>query len=54
MTFLGFILFRNELKPDTAEALRLLREGSIRTVMITGDHPLTGIHIAKQSGMLGE
>jgi len=34
LTFYGFISFRNELKPDTTEALRKLREGAIRSVRI--------------------
>jgi magnesium-transporting ATPase (P-type) len=50
----GLILFRNELKPDSAAALKLLREGAVRTVMVSGDHPLTAIHIARQSGMIAE
>eukprot|EP00463_Aulacantha_scolymantha_P002696 TRINITY_DN342_c0_g1_i1.p1 TRINITY_DN342_c0_g1~~TRINITY_DN342_c0_g1_i1.p1 ORF type:complete len:119 (-),score=20.19 TRINITY_DN342_c0_g1_i1:28-351(-) len=52
MKGVGFILFRNQLKPDTAEALTLLRKGNVRNVMITGDNIQTGCYIAKQSGMI--
>eukprot|EP00300_Choanocystis_sp_HF-7_P024223 c25631_g1_i1.p1 GENE.c25631_g1_i1~~c25631_g1_i1.p1 ORF type:complete len:1297 (+),score=301.51 c25631_g1_i1:36-3926(+) len=52
MTFLGLITFRNELKPDTVMALTELREGDVRIVMITGDHPLTAVFIARQCGLI--
>ena len=38
LTWLGLILFRNELKPDTADAILALKEGNVRCVMITGDN----------------
>ncbi|KAI9255357.1 hypothetical protein EDC94DRAFT_617434 [Helicostylum pulchrum] len=50
--FVGFVLFRNMLKEDTADAISQLKEGDIRTVMITGDTALTGIYIARQCGMI--
>ncbi|KAI9321607.1 hypothetical protein BX666DRAFT_1903933 [Dichotomocladium elegans] len=51
--FTGFVLFRNMLKHDTAEAIAELKAGDTRTVMITGDTALTGIFIARQCGMIG-
>ncbi|KAJ3029562.1 UNVERIFIED_CONTAM: hypothetical protein HDU68_011776, partial [Siphonaria sp. JEL0065] len=50
--FLGLCLFRNELKPDTADALDELRDGGCRIVMITGDNVDTGVFVAKQCGMI--
>jgi magnesium-transporting ATPase (P-type) len=50
--FIGFMLFRNELKSDSAEALADLKGGGIRTIMITGDNANTACYIARQSGML--
>lgn len=50
--FTGFILFRNMLKHDTADAIAELKGGDTRTVMITGDTALTGIFIARQCGMI--
>ncbi|RKP14076.1 E1-E2 ATPase-domain-containing protein, partial [Piptocephalis cylindrospora] len=50
--FLGLILFRNSLKSDTTEAIGELKAGAIRPVMITGDHALTGVHIARKCGMV--
>lgn len=50
--FVGFILFRNMLKDDTKEAISQLKQGDVRTVMITGDTALTGISIATQCDMI--
>ncbi|KAF7723970.1 hypothetical protein EC973_001486 [Apophysomyces ossiformis] len=51
--FAGFVLFRNMLKHDTADAIEQLKNGDTRVVMITGDTALTGIFIARQCGMIG-
>ncbi|KAG6616024.1 P-type ATPase (P-ATPase) Superfamily [Phytophthora cinnamomi] len=40
LSLLGLILFRNELKDDTADAIEKLKAGDIRTVMITGDNAM--------------
>ncbi|PWA00110.1 hypothetical protein BB558_003856 [Smittium angustum] len=48
----SILSFKNELKPDTKDALEEIREGNTRNVMITGDTALTGIHIARQCGMI--
>ncbi|KAI8608125.1 hypothetical protein BC830DRAFT_1072366, partial [Chytriomyces sp. MP71] len=50
--FTGLCLFRNELKPDTADALEELRDGGCRVVMITGDNIDTGVFVAKRCGMI--
>ncbi|KAL1914669.1 uncharacterized protein VTP21DRAFT_8080 [Calcarisporiella thermophila] len=49
--FAGLILFRNSLKPDTAQAIAELKRGDTRVVMITGDNARTGIFIARECGM---
>ncbi|KAJ3311136.1 hypothetical protein HDV04_003099 [Boothiomyces sp. JEL0838] len=49
---IALILFRNELKQDTPEALSHLREGGCRNIMITGDHANTAVFIGKQSGLV--
>ncbi|CAO3599019.1 unnamed protein product [Absidia cylindrospora] len=53
-SFIGFVLFRNMLKHDTADAIAELKGGDTRVVMITGDTALTGVYIARQSGMISE
>ncbi|KAI8584672.1 hypothetical protein K450DRAFT_217430, partial [Umbelopsis ramanniana AG] len=49
--FCGLIVFKNQLKEDTAEAIAELKRGATRTVMITGDTALTGVYVARQCGM---
>ncbi|KAI8987690.1 hypothetical protein BDF20DRAFT_815326, partial [Mycotypha africana] len=51
INFLGLIIFKNQLKPDTAEHIYELKRGDTRTIMITGDTALTGVFIARQCGM---
>ncbi|KAI9349302.1 hypothetical protein DFJ73DRAFT_789982 [Zopfochytrium polystomum] len=49
---LGLCLFRNELKPDTADALDDLRDGGCRVVMITGDNADTAVFVARKCRMI--
>lgn len=49
--FCGLIVFKNQLKEDTADAIAELKRGATRTVMITGDTALTGVYVARQCGM---
>ncbi|KAJ3227168.1 hypothetical protein HK099_003131 [Clydaea vesicula] len=51
-TFIGFMLFRNELKMDTKSSLEELKNGGCRIVMITGDNANTAIYIGRQSGFI--
>lgn len=46
--FAGFLVLQCPLKDDAVEAVRMLNESSHRVVMITGDNPLTAVHVAKQ------
>ncbi|KAI9322428.1 hypothetical protein BX666DRAFT_2147537 [Dichotomocladium elegans] len=50
--FMGLLVFKNQLKPDTAENIAKLKSGGTRTIMITGDTALTGTYIARQCGMV--
>jgi magnesium-transporting ATPase (P-type) len=52
LTFGGFINFRNILREETAAVLCELEGGDVATAMITGDNALTGISIARESGMI--
>ena len=54
LQLVGLISFRNELKDDTVAALHELKAGAVRAMMVTGDHPLTALYIAKESGMLSK
>lgn len=54
LSLLGLVMFRNELKDDSRDAILDLKKGDVRPVMITGDNAQCGIYIAKESGMLPE
>ncbi|KXN88703.1 putative cation-transporting ATPase 1, partial [Leucoagaricus sp. SymC.cos] len=47
LLFVGFLVFHCPLKADAAEALKMLADSSHRCVMITGDNPLTAVHVAR-------
>ncbi|TPX30096.1 hypothetical protein SmJEL517_g06259 [Synchytrium microbalum] len=52
-SLVGLLLFRNELKDDAVEGLKELRDGGIRSVMITGDNVDTAVHVARRAGLVG-
>jgi magnesium-transporting ATPase (P-type) len=54
LTFGGFIDYQNEMKNDAPEVLQELKEGGVLLGMITGDSVLTGICIARESGLIEE
>jgi potassium-transporting ATPase ATP-binding subunit len=47
----GIVVLEDILKTGTKERLDRLRKAGVRTVMITGDNPLTAATIAKQAGV---
>ena len=46
--FAGFLILQCPLKEDAVKAVRMVNESSHRVVMITGDNPLTAVHVARQ------
>lgn len=52
LTFLGFFILENKLRPVSKTTLGILNEAGIRSLMITGDNPLTAINIAKECGLI--
>lgn len=47
LIFMGFLVMKNVLKPETAPVIYSLRKANIRTVMVTGDNMLTAVNVAK-------
>ncbi|KAE9389409.1 cation-transporting ATPase [Gymnopus androsaceus JB14] len=47
LTFAGFLVFHCPLKADAVDTLKMLADSSHRCIMITGDNPLTAVHVAK-------
>jgi len=52
LTFLGFIVFENKLKPTTAPVITTLSNAQIRQVMCTGDNVLTAISVSRECGLI--
>src|SRR6185369_5003823 len=50
---LGVIRLKDTVKPGMAEHLEQMRAMGIRTIMITGDNPLTAAAIAEEAGVDG-
>jgi K+-transporting ATPase ATPase B chain len=50
-TIAGVIVLEDILKPHMQERFERLRKMGLRTVMITGDNPLTAATIARQAGV---
>ncbi len=51
LTFIGMIAMIDPPRPEAAAAVEKCRGAGIRPVMITGDHPLTALHIASRLGI---
>lgn len=50
--FAGCLIFENPLKESSGPTIHELYRIGIRSVMITGDHPLTALHVAKECGIV--
>ena len=52
LTFCGFLVMQNSLKPATVPVIKELNAASIRNVMVTGDNMLTALSVARECGMI--
>jgi Ca2+-transporting ATPase len=51
LTLVGLFGMLDPARPEVADAVERCRAAGIRPIMITGDHPLTARHIARQVGI---
>jgi Ca2+-transporting ATPase len=54
LVYVGLIGFLDPPRLDIKEAVVSCRKAGIKIVMITGDHPMTALNIAKQTGLVDE
>jgi Ca2+-transporting ATPase len=54
LIFIGMMGMIDPARPEVMQAVKTAREAGVRTIMITGDHPLTALHIARDLGIAGE
>ena len=48
LTFVGLMAMIDPARPEAKEAVAISRTAGVRPVMITGDHPQTALHIARE------
>jgi Ca2+-transporting ATPase len=53
LTFIGLFGMIDPPREEVRDAVAITKSAGIRTVMITGDHPLTAAEIARQLGIIG-
>jgi Ca2+-transporting ATPase len=49
----GLVVCADAVRPGVAEAIARCRDGGIRTIMVTGDHPATALAVAREIGLGG-
>ncbi|CAH2236992.1 jg9485 [Pararge aegeria aegeria] len=47
MTFLGFLVMQNSLKPETTQVIKELHDANMRQIMVTGDNIMTAMSVAR-------
>ncbi len=52
MTFIGFVLLFDPLRPDIVETLKRLRNLGISLKLITGDNSLVAANVSRQAGLV--
>jgi sodium/potassium-transporting ATPase subunit alpha len=52
LTFLGLVAMMDPPRREVPEAIAKCRQAGMRVIMITGDHPLTALAIARKIGLM--
>jgi calcium-translocating P-type ATPase len=53
LCLVGFVAMIDPPRPEVAEAVARCQEAGVRVIVITGDHALTGVAVARQVGIVG-
>ena len=51
LVFVGMFAMIDPARPEVKDAVAVAKAAGIRPIMITGDHPLTAVHIANELGI---
>jgi len=51
ITFFGFLSFKDPIREDVKEALKISQQAGLRVVIVTGDHKNTAKYVAQEIGM---
>ncbi|HSR89339.1 MAG TPA: HAD-IC family P-type ATPase [Candidatus Udaeobacter sp.] len=51
LSFIGFFGIKDALRSEVKEAVQIVKSAHIRPIMITGDHRLTALTIAREAGI---
>ncbi|OGI94976.1 hypothetical protein A3I84_03165, partial [Candidatus Nomurabacteria bacterium RIFCSPLOWO2_02_FULL_36_8] len=54
LTFVGFLGMKDVLRPEVKDAMSRAQEAGIKVIMITGDHKITAMAIAKEAGIYND
>lgn len=52
LTLVGIVGIRDDLRPESVEAIKTAKNAGIQVVMITGDNKETAVAIAKEAGLI--
>jgi Ca2+-transporting ATPase len=51
LVFIGMVAMIDPARPEVKAAVQVAKQAGIRPIMITGDHPLTALYIARELGI---
>jgi len=54
LTLVGYVALKDPLREDAQDSIALTKRAGIRTILITGDHRLTALSIAREVGIEAE
>jgi sodium/potassium-transporting ATPase subunit alpha len=52
LTLGGFLVFDDPVRPEAPPAVRQCRRAGVQVLLVTGDHPVTAVAVARECGIL--